>query len=77
MRWPCFVGELGLQLKYQVIKELALKAGYRALWLEGVALAPGQIQETSSIPTNVRSLGVNSESGVFFQGATAGLEFSF
>jgi hypothetical protein len=72
-----FVGELGLQLKYQVIKGLALKAGYRALWLDGVALAPGQIQETSSIPTNVRSLGVNSGSGVFFQGATAGLELSF
>ena len=72
-----FVGELGLQFKYQVIKGLALKAGYIALWLEGVALAPGQIQETSSIPTNVRSLGVNSGSGVLFQGATAGLEFSF
>jgi hypothetical protein len=40
-----FVGEAGLQLKYQVNTGLALKAGYKALWLDGVALAPGQIQE--------------------------------
>jgi hypothetical protein len=26
--------------------ELAVKAGYEALWLTRVALAPGQIQET-------------------------------
>ena len=43
-----FVSEAGLQLKYQVIEGLALKVGYEALWLDGVALAPGQIQETSS-----------------------------
>jgi len=72
-----FVSEAGLQLKYQVNKGLALKAGYTALWLDGVALAPGQIQETSTTPTSVRALGVNCGSGVFFQGATAGLEYSF
>ncbi len=76
-----FVGEGGVQLKYRVLKGLALKAGYKALWLDGVALAPGQIQETSSISTStestVRALGVNCGSGVLFQGATAGLEYSF
>ena len=73
-----FVGEAGLQLKYQVIKELALKVGYEALWLDGVALAPGQIQQTfSSMPSTVRALGVNCGSGVLFQGVTAGLEYSF
>jgi hypothetical protein len=76
-----FVSEGGLQLKYQVIKGLALKGGYKALWLDGVALAPGQIQETSSTSTStgstVRALGVNCGSGVLFQGATAGLEYSF
>ncbi len=72
-----FVGEAGLQLKYQVINGLALKVGYEALWLDGVALAPGQIQETYSTPSNVRALGVNCGSGVLFQGATAGLEYSF
>ena len=41
-----FVSEAGLQLKYQLAKGLALKVGYEALWLDGVALAPGQIRET-------------------------------
>lgn len=73
-----FVGEIGLQCKYQVSKGLALKVGYEALWLEGVALAPGQIQETyTTKPSDaVNALGV-SGSGVFFHGATAGLEYSF
>jgi hypothetical protein len=65
-----------LQLKYQLSKGLALKAGYEALWLDGVALAPGQIQETLT-EANVRALGVNCASNVLFQGATFGLEYSF
>ena len=73
-----FVGEVGLQLKYAVTRELTLKAGYEALWLDGVALAPGQIQETfTSIPASVSALGVRSGSSVLFHGATAGLEYSF
>jgi len=71
-----FVSEAGLQLKYQLTKGLALKAGYEVLWLDGVALAPGQIQETLTL-ANVRALGVNCGSSVLFQGATAGLEYSF
>ena len=71
-----FVGEAGLQLKYQLSKALALKAGYEALWFDGVALAPGQIQETYTL-SNVRALGVNRGSSVLFQGATFGLEYSF
>lgn len=77
-----FVSEAGLQLKYQLAGGLAFKLGYEALWLDGVALAPGQIQETYSwlLPTEAptaRALGVNCGSNVLFQGATAGLEYSF
>ena len=76
-----FVGETGLQCKYRVAKSLVLKAGYEAIWLEGVALAPGQIQETYTttrfIGSTVQALGVNCSSGVFCHGATAGLEYSF
>lgn len=73
-----FVGEAGLQCRYQITKELALRFGYMALWLEGVALAPGQIQETyTTAPSTVSALGVNSCSDVLFHGATAGLEYSF
>jgi hypothetical protein len=73
-----FVGEAALQAKYQLAKGLAFKLGYEALWLDGVALAPGQIRETyTTTPPSVRALGVNSGSNVLFQGVTAGLEASF
>ena len=72
-----FASEAGLQLKYRLSERLAVKAGYEALWLDGVALAPGQIQETATTPSSVRALGVNCGSSVLFQGVTAGLEYSF
>jgi hypothetical protein len=76
-----FVSEAALQAKYQLTKGLAFKLGYEALWLDGVALAPGQIRETytttTTTPPSVRALGVNSGSNVLFQGVTAGLEASF
>jgi hypothetical protein len=75
-----FLGEIGLQCKYQVAKRFLLKAGYEAIWLQGVALAPAQIPETlshGSRPIHVQALGVDSGSGVFFHGATVGLEYSF
>ncbi len=73
-----FVGEVGLQCKYLFASGLALKLGYEAVWLEGVALAPGQIQETYiGGLASVTSLGINSGSGVLFHGVTAGLEYSF
>jgi hypothetical protein len=77
-----FLGETGLQCKYQVAPRLLLKLGYEALWLQGVALAPGQIEETFCYSpdyrqTYIQALGLNSASGVFYHGATAGLEYSF
>ena len=75
-----FLGEAGLQCKYEVTKRFVLEAGYEAMWLEGVALAPGQIQETQSQitrPFSVQAMGVNCNSGVFYHGATVGLEYSF
>ncbi|MGW8257521.1 MAG: BBP7 family outer membrane beta-barrel protein, partial [Thermoguttaceae bacterium] len=38
-----FLGELGLQAKYQLTCNLTIRAGYEALWIDGVALAPSQI----------------------------------
>jgi opacity protein-like surface antigen len=69
-----FLGEVGLQCKYQVTCNLTLRAGYEAIWLQGVALAPAQIQE-SNVTTG--EFGINSNSGVFYHGATAGFEYSF
>jgi hypothetical protein len=72
-----FASEASLQLKYRLVAGLTLKAAYDALWLAGVALAPGQIQETYSTVSSVRALGVNRGSSVLFQGTTFGLEYSF
>jgi len=79
-----FLGELGLQCKYQLTRRLLLKLGYEAMWLQGVALAPGQISDTycyydagNRQNTYIQALGVNSGSGVFYHGATGGLEYSF
>ena len=71
-----FLSEAALQLKYQLASGLALKAGYEVLWLDGVALAPGQISETLTSPSGVRALGVNFRSNILLQGATFGLEYS-
>lgn len=78
-----FLGEVGIQCKCQVTTRLLLKAGYEAIWLQGVALAPGQISETychiARLPQDIyaQALGVNCSSGVFYHGATAGLEYAF
>jgi hypothetical protein len=69
-----------LQCKYQVTQAISLKAGYEVLWLQDVALAPAQIQETichSTRPRNVQASGVDYGSGVLFHGATASLEYAF
>jgi len=78
-----FVGEIGLQCKYQLTQRLSLRAGYEAIWLQGIALAPAQIPETYSqsslvpLEISVQARGVNCSSGVFCHGATAGLEYAF
>jgi hypothetical protein len=72
-----FVSDASLQLRYRVMDGLSLKAGYEVLWLAGIALAPGQIDETYAAPSGVRALSVNHGSNVLFQGATFGLEYSF
>ena len=73
-----FVGEAGVQLRYQLSNELTLKLGYEALWLAGVALAPAQIQRTNTTAAGVvTALGVDTASNVLFQGVTFGLERSF
>jgi opacity protein-like surface antigen len=76
---PAFASEVGLQVKYQVWDGLAVQVGYEALWLVGVALAPGQIQETLTTASRapVHPLGVETGSNVMFHGFTAGLSYSF
>jgi hypothetical protein len=74
-------GEIGLHCKYQFTNALSLRVGYEAIWLQGVALAPGQIQETyintGLVNSTVQATGVNCNSSLLYHGAVAGFEYSF
>lgn len=70
----CFAGGLGLTLDWRFSRFFAARAGYELLWLQGVALAPNQ-SLTTQLADGAALLNLGST--VFYQGATAGLEFVF
>jgi hypothetical protein len=59
-----FVGETGVNLAYHVCSHVSLFAGYEALWIDGVSLAPDTLAN-----------GALTQTTAFYHGATAGLEF--
>ncbi len=69
-----FIGEIGLQGSYQVTCNLTLRAGYMLMWLDGVALAPDQLElfDMQTLETSI-----DTKDTVFYHGATAGLEYKF
>lgn len=69
-----FMGEIGVVATYAITDRLAFRASYQAMWLEGVALAPEQL-ETSSF--TIASAKVNLDGGVFYHGGGLGLEYRF
>ena len=71
---PAFEGEATLMGVYQCSRSLALRLGYQAMWLQGVAMAPGQIHVTN-FTTHAAS--VDNDGAVFYHGAVAGLELKF
>jgi len=78
-----FVGEIDLAVQLSGCQGvLVLRAGYEAIWLEGVALAPGQIQETFITTGICAQYGASAGRELrlracFITGATVGLEYSF
>lgn len=73
------VGQGGIHATYTVTRNLSAKIGYELLWLDRVALAPGQISGTISgaNPTSETATGVNTGSSVLLHGLTAGFINSF
>jgi hypothetical protein len=74
-----WVGDAMIQLNYLITNRVSIKVGYELLWLDKVALAPGQISRTYTGQNlaSVTATGVNTGSNVLFQGGTVGLEYSF
>jgi hypothetical protein len=66
-----FVGELNFTGIYQLTPVWGVRGGYNLLWIEGVALAPDQLDFTNTPDSGT---GLTSSSGVFLHGASLGLE---
>jgi len=68
-----FLGELGLTGTCQLADSLALTAGYRLMWLEGVAVAPDQVgvsDPASGVAT------VDTGGSPLYHGVVISLEYS-
>jgi hypothetical protein len=65
-----FVGDIGVNLSYNICKCWTIRAGYNAIWVEDVALAPNQLDFTDT-PTSGTTL--NNNGSVFLHGAHAGI----
>jgi hypothetical protein len=66
-----FVGELNLTGIYQLNETWGLRAGYNLMWIEGVALAPAQLDYTF---LSTSGTGLNTGGGLFLHGVNVGLE---
>lgn len=69
-----FAGDLSASLGYRVSRNCAVEVGYQLLWLNGIGVAGDQppVLSTDSIAS-----GLDSSGSAFFQGALAGLRFSW
>lgn len=70
-----FVGELGVTGVWQVTDWLAVRTGWVAFWLDGLALSPNQLAEQCLVCQDepIRQA-TNTGGGVFVNGLTLGLE---
>ena len=66
-----FVGDLNLTAIYQINRIWGARLGYNLIWIEGVALAPDQLDFTS---TTSGGSGISTDGGVFLHGVNAGFE---
>lgn len=75
-----FVGDIGISGVYHFSNWLAVRAGYNVMFIDNVALAPGQInfsQATSNNNINGAGNGINHDSDLFIYGANLGLDARF
>ncbi len=65
-----FMGELNLSVIYRLTNVWGVRAGYNLMWIEGVALAPDQLDFSSATDVNQ----VSTNGGLFLHGVNVGLE---
>jgi hypothetical protein len=66
-----FVSALNLTGIYQINETWGLRAGYNVMWIEGVALAPDQLDFSFA---STSGTGLNTAGGMFLHGVNVGLE---
>ena len=66
-----FLGELSIIGAYRITDWLSVRGGYRGMWVTGLALAPNQLDFSSSA---LAGSDLRSSSSLFFHGGFAGLE---
>jgi hypothetical protein len=66
-----FVGDLNFTVIYQICDFWGARLGYNFIWLEGVALAPDQLDFTNT-PDSGRHL--DGDGSLFLHGVNLGLE---
>ncbi len=66
-----FVGELNLTGIYRLNETWNLRAGYNLIWITGVALAPDQLDFSTTLPAGNQ---ISSSGGVLLHGVSCGLE---
>lgn len=67
----CFVGDLNISASYRLNHVWSVRAGYNIMEITGLALAPDQLDFTST-PTSGRNLHVGGD--LFLHGANIGIE---
>ncbi|MCA9157479.1 MAG: BBP7 family outer membrane beta-barrel protein [Planctomycetales bacterium] len=68
-----FIGEIGATGTLQLTEYLALRSGYRLLWLDGVAVASDQLAASNF----ANGTGFSGSGDVFYHGAFTGLELNY
>jgi len=68
-----FAGEVRFGLLYQVTSCMAVTGGYQLLWLEGVALAPEQLD----FRTDTHQQDLNHDGSAFFDGGYIGCQIEY
>ena len=71
-----FIGELGLNAKYDVTQRLSVSTGYQLLFLDGVALAANQVPNSGNMNGGANNVPVNvSSASLLYHGLRTGLEY--
>lgn len=66
-----FLGDVNFTVIYQLNSTWNLRTGYNLMWIDGVALAPDQLDFTNTATSGTQ---LTNNGSVFFHGVSAGLE---